>query len=210
MTRRIENDRTELVRSIVYRTLGRSLCYPAPEGASALATVDLPQILDEAPLLSPLTVPALGMLEGQLRATSSSALLTQYLAAFGNETKSCSLLERDFLSLTSTELAALASFREKVDVVAFPQLPPDHIVSELALMQALSFSEAGAILSHEPSRARSTRSRELAFMENHLGPWAPLFAERLHRCIGSGFYAIVASLVDSFVSADFARLKASA
>ncbi len=82
MTRRIEYDRTELVRSIVYRTLGRSLCHPAPEVASALATVDLPQVLDEALLLPPLTLPALGILEGQLRAKSSAVLVTEYIAAF--------------------------------------------------------------------------------------------------------------------------------
>lgn len=122
--------------------LDRSLYYPTPEVVSALGTVDLPQVLDEALLLPPLTVPAFGRLEGQLRAKSSAVLVTEYIAAFERGIQDRSLLEGEFVTLDEIEVGVVAAYYEEFDVVDFLRLPPDHVVSELALIQALSFFEA--------------------------------------------------------------------
>ncbi len=75
-------------------------------------------------------------------------------------------------------------------------------------MQFLTFKEGYALLNHGPARARLCRQTQRTFMQDHLGRWALQFAKGLAERAGGGYFARVASLVESFVSAEIGFLRA--
>ena len=85
---------------------------------------------------------------------------------------------------------------------------PDHISVELEFMHVLTYKEAYALLHHGPTKARLCRRAQRQFMKDHLGRWAPLFAQRLQEKAGGGYFGSVAALLEAVISAEVRLLRA--
>lgn len=79
---------------------------------------------------------------------------------------------------------------------------PDHLLTELAFMHYLCFLEAGAQRGLD-DLCRGQRD----FLMNHLGAWAPRFADALAQQNDTGPYAALGKLLDDVVEADLKYLR---
>lgn len=70
---------------------------------------------------------------------------------------------------------------------------PDHLAHELALLSFLCGAEADAHADGLAGMAGTARTRQAAFLADHLLWWLPLFAHAVARH-GDGFYAALAAL----------------
>lgn len=80
----------------------------------------------------------------------------------------------------------------------------DHISPELEFMAFLTLKEV-----HDPARAPECRESEKQFLSEHLGRWAPAFAEKL-RTLGTSrnAYALAARALEAFLREEFQELEA--
>lgn len=81
----------------------------------------------------------------------------------------------------------------------------DHIATELEFMYFLCYKEAFARVSGSLDGAQRCREGQRHFLERHLGPWAPLFVQRL-RGHAEGFYADLAALAAAWLAQELKRL----
>lgn len=82
----------------------------------------------------------------------------------------------------------------------------DHVSCECEFASFLAWKEAYALeTGDEETRAATTRAT-LLFLRDHLGRFAPVFARRLARADGEGFYATLGRLLLAVVEADCHRL----
>ena len=79
---------------------------------------------------------------------------------------------------------------------------PDHIAIELEFMHYLIFKGIEALEASDPARARDYLARQEQFLQDHLGAWAPLFAEAVEKGATSGFYRHLADATRIFVIKD--------
>ncbi len=79
----------------------------------------------------------------------------------------------------------------------------DHISVELEFMQFLCRKEAYALEHrHEAAQRAQCREAQRKFLDQHLGTWAPGFAQRLARVAEGGLYGALAELLGAFLSAE--------
>lgn len=80
---------------------------------------------------------------------------------------------------------------------------PDHLLLELEFMHYLAFLETAAAGSRD-----DLRRAQYDFLERHLARWTGTFAARVAAQQTEGPYAALAGLLDAYVQADLAWLRA--
>ena len=85
--------------------------------------------------------------------------------------------------------------------------PEDHIALELEFMKVLCERTARAIGEGDDEGARALVKTQLAFLTDHLMPWAPRFLGDVPRFAGTDFYVAFARLADAFLADDLELLE---
>lgn len=78
----------------------------------------------------------------------------------------------------------------------------DHAAVELEFLALLCDREAVFWESGAPKSARSLRSKQRTFVDDHLSRWLPEFNHRLKNRAGDTFYGLLAGLCDEWMSLD--------
>lgn len=115
------------------------------------------------------------------------------------------------LELTRTfELADVAGFYRAFGVKVRPGSErADHIITELEFMNLLAVKEAIALQEEgDGEHAEVCRDASRAFLEDHLGRWAPRLGERLVDASVHPVYRATGRLLASFVAFDAAQIVA--
>ena len=102
--------------------------------------------------------------------------------------------------IVSDVAAFYAAFGVQVSAVAHER--PDYIGVELDFMRLLASKETYAAARGDRRHVRLCRTAQARFFEEHLGRWAPMFAENLGRVVDSLFYQAAADLLLQFVAAE--------
>jgi hypothetical protein len=139
--------------------------------------------------------------------TTCQAMLVEY-TRFAGVPLLCPHYEADLIGgdsfravhLVSDVAAFYAAFGVEVSAVAHER--PDYIGVELDFMRLLASKEAYAAARGDRRRVRLSRAAQARFFEEHLGRWAPMFAENLGRVVDSRFYQAAAHLLLQFVAAE--------
>jgi putative dimethyl sulfoxide reductase chaperone len=106
------------------------------------------------------------------------------------------------------ELGDLSGFAQAFGLVLRPDVHEriDHVSCECEFASFLAWKEAYALETGDvEARAATTRATVL-FLRDHLGRFAPVFARRLVRADGEGFYATLGQLLLAAVEADCRHL----
>jgi TorA maturation chaperone TorD len=83
---------------------------------------------------------------------------------------------------------------------------PDHVSCECEFLSFLALKEAYALSHEENSMLEQTRKANRLFLRDHLGRFAPAFAQRLTREDQEGFYGALGNLCTRFIAGECARL----
>lgn len=78
-------------------------------------------------------------------------------------------------------------------------LLPDHLATELEVMQHLTEAEAGLLAAGGEAAALPARARQEQFLNDHLLKWAPAYLGTIERNAVQPFYAKLAALAASFL-----------
>lgn len=108
----------------------------------------------------------------------------------------------------SQEMADINGFYRAfgLDLGGLTRERPDHLAAELEFMHVLAIKEASAINDGHAEHAAVCVDAQRAFLKDHLGRWAGLFAQALAQTAGPGPYAALAQFTAAFVEADAKRL----
>jgi TorA maturation chaperone TorD len=85
----------------------------------------------------------------------------------------------------------------------------DHVGAECEFAAALALREAHALATGSDEALAVTRAAAAAFLDDHLGRWAPSFAEALGREAGTPVYRAAAALLSAWLVAETARVGVS-
>lgn len=139
--------------------------------------------------------------------TTREAMLVEY-TRFAGVPLLCPHYEADLIGgdsfravhIVSDVAAFYAAFGVQVSAVAHER--PDYIGVELDFMRLLASKETYAAARGDRRHVRLCRTAQARFFEEHLGRWAPMFAENLGRVVDSLFYQAAADLLLQFVAAE--------
>lgn len=110
-------------------------------------------------------------------------------------------LEGERRLMEPSTLAVMEEYREAGLLVSEElHQPPDHIASELELLYFLIFQ-------HLESGEEAYLTRQLRFLDRHLGRWCAPFCERIQNAAVHPFYDALATLTERFVGLDHAWLR---
>lgn len=84
--------------------------------------------------------------------------------------------------------------------------PQDHLGVELRFMSLLCYREMEAWQEGDPVEAGAVRSRQEAFLQDHLLAWLPGFSERVAEYAKMGFYPALMQLVEAFCRQEMTAL----
>lgn len=139
---------------------------------------------------------------------SLDALREGYEAVFGHTvSKQCPPYETEYTNMhlfqQSDYLADLAGFYRAfgVEVKAGTERL-DHLAIQLEFLHLAAFKEAHALERGDAEGAEVCREAQAAFIEDHLGRWAGVFAKRLERKDPQGPYAAAARMLSDFIAAE--------
>ena len=202
-----------LSRSALYQMLSQALAYPSKEAVAALQEVDLPLAQQAAANLSAAVAPLLAALQEQLAAMSVTELQAEHRRIFSHSVSpDCPPCETFYTAhhifQETNDLSDIGGFFRAFGLEMGDKERLDHISVELEFMHFLTYKEAYALEHHGRAKARLCREAQLKFMQDHLGRWAPQFARRLGQKAGGGSFGCVASLLETFVSAEIEFLGA--
>ena len=87
--------------------------------------------------------------------------------------------------------------------------PLDHLATELRFLALCCYEEAEAWKREDRTAALAWLDRESAFLNDHLGAWAPDYCQQLAQRAAGSYYAIVARLIARACALDLENLKAT-
>jgi DMSO reductase family type II enzyme chaperone len=198
-----------LARAAVYRVLADAFAYPTAAGLARLS--QRARTASAQPTLGAGVRGALTALAEVAAATDAATLGGEYTFLFDRQVR-CAPYESAYgtapqLAGKPALLADLAGFYH-----AFGLAPgsreaelEDHIAAECEFMSALALKEAwahgaGAAEGVDVARAASAR-----FLAEHLGRWAPRFADELQAASPLPYYAAAGDLLRLWVAEEAAR-----
>ncbi len=202
-----------LARSAVYQLLSQAAVYPSREAMASLQETELPQAQQAAAHLPAPVVPHVTALAEQLESADAAQLQAEHRRIFSHILSlDCPPCETFYTAphifQETQELSDIAGFFRAFGLELAERERPDHISVELEFMHFLTYKEAYALLHHGPARARLCREVQRKFMQDHLGRWALQFAQRLEKKAGGGYFGCLASLTETFLSAEVGFLRA--
>lgn len=200
-----------LARSRFYQLLSVAFLYPGEELFPLLKTrvEEVGSLFDGEEGLGG-ALQALATLLGGL---SPEALEADYRRIFGHAiSQECPPYETEYGSAhvfqQAQTLADIAGFYRAfgLEMSDLAKERPDHISVELEYMSFLAFKEAYALEHHGAGQVEVCREAQRAFLGEHLGRWALLFAKLLGKKAESGFYQYLAFLTEGFLAQEHRRL----
>ena len=196
-----------LHRAAIYRVLSLAFAYPTPARLQAITEAANLSAASAAPAVAP----ALHRLATASRAAEIGTLASEHVALFQRQLR-CPPYEGAYgppqMAGKAALLADVAGFYTAFGLEPAAGQPEaeDHIGAELEFMSALALKEAWALSGDEAAGLEVTRAAQRAFVADHLGRWAPAFAEQLAAEGAPGFLPAAAALLDVWVAAECARL----
>lgn len=193
-----------LWRADMYRLLAVALVAPAADQRHHLAV-----LIDDLASLAP-------VFAGPFR----EPLQAVHNALPGDDAKHTAEYSRLFLTATACPAAEgsyhladrgailgdVAAFYSAFRVTHAPHHgPPDTITAQLWFMHYLALKQVHAHLADASEGFAITRAAERSFLRDHLGRWAPRFAERLRDTTVIPFYRHVAELLAVWIRAECVR-----
>lgn len=215
--------RIDRLRPRVYGLLALGFRRVTPQHLEVLAGQGTRRVLSGAAELLPGSV-----LEGwdrhlrrfsqEVAARGSAALarelLTEYCRLFlGPEGLLCPPYGSVYLDggavMGPSTLDALRRYRnEGLKPTSSWREPPDHVCLELAFLACLSEKYSRAVTAMEHAEARRLLLVQREFLRDHLGRWAPRFAERLRQTASSQLYLFLGAFLPMWLSFDEELLRA--
>jgi DMSO reductase family type II enzyme chaperone len=195
-----------LRRASVYRLLALAFAYPTSPRMAAVATASGESGGPAGAELARLAEAAGG--------ADVAMLAGEHVALFQREVR-CPPYEGAYgppqMAGKAVLLADVAGFYRAFALEPAEGQPEveDHVCAELEFMSVLAFKEAWALAESLGEALEVTRDAQRAFLGEHLGRWAPAFAERLAAAATSGFYPIAAAALRSWLDTEHARLGVS-
>jgi TorA maturation chaperone TorD len=120
-------------------------------------------------------------------------------------------MEKTRTLMGDSTMDTLSRYRDLgVDLDEHFKEAPDHICAELEFMCLLVYKELTGIRSGDPGRAEQMLAHQLAFLDDHLNRWIPLFTERVEAHAHTRFYKELARATTVFVAEDRHYLAAIA
>ncbi len=198
--------RKMLGRGALYDVLALAFSYPDDDTVAELrAGIDA---LREGDLMAPFgDALALEALAAALEQVEPPALAATYNLYFAGEVP-CSLNETEY------EADGFAKARRLADIAGFYHAfglqvpdtrpaPADSLATEMEFMSHTVMRQAYAALHGWDEQRQICEDAQRAFLEDHLGRWAPLFSRTLFDLVeGDGFYAAAAALCEQFITAE--------
>jgi putative dimethyl sulfoxide reductase chaperone len=201
-----------LRRAGIYRVLGGAFAYPTAERIAELARATA-TIAVSAPAGA--LRDALAEFSAAAYGTDADGAGTEYVFLFDRQAR-CPAHEGAWgdagaMAGRVARLADIAGFYRAFGLEPAGAQPEseDHIVPELEFLSALALKEARAASAGETERAEITRDAATKFLTDHLGRWAPVFAETLASSTALPYYAAAATLLREWLGADVAALGAT-
>lgn len=112
-------------------------------------------------------------------------------------------MEKNRTLMGDSTMDALSRYRDLgVDLDREFKEAPDHICAELEFMCLLVYNELTGIRSGDPGQAELMLAHQLAFLDDHLSRWIPLFADRVAVHAHSLFYKDLARATTIFIAED--------
>jgi DMSO reductase family type II enzyme chaperone len=210
---------TALARGVLYTALALGFRPPSEEtvarltdGEAVAALVEAAARLEEAS--PPVERPLGSHLAALARPGRSLAdLAASYRRLFGHTARGeVPAYETEYgaeaLFQQPQELGDLAGFAQAFGLVLRPDVREriDHVSCECEFASFLAWKEAYALESADEEARMATRRATVLFLRDHLGRFAPVFARRLARADGEGFYAALGGLLLAAVESDCRRL----
>lgn len=195
-----------LKRAAVYRLLALAFAYPAAPRLESVATAAW-----EAAVTAPADLRvALRRLADAAAGADATSLAGEHVALFQRQVR-CPPYEGAYgppqMGGKAALLADVAGFYRAFALEPAEGQPEveDHVCAELEFMSALALKEAWAVAESHAQGLATTRDAARAFLRDHLGRWAPVFAERL-AAAAAGFYPAAAAALKSWLEAECAHL----
>lgn len=192
-----------LLRAEGYRLLSAAFGYPDVE--------ELACLFDEAETAARSAQQSeLASMAGRLLSAVTPDLTGEYNRLFA-QAVAVSPYETSYVAADKgVQLGRLAALMEAFGVRSRgdEHESPDHIGSELEFMAFLCLKEAShrTETSDEGHAAyESVRCVQELFLQEHLGVWAEVFADRLKRATRHPFYSLLAELLPAWLQHDLAR-----
>lgn len=196
-----------LHRAAMYRVCGAALGYPEPGRLAHVAAL-AERVVDAADAA---LRPRVAALAAAARGTDAGAAAAEYVALFDGAAR-CVPCEGAYgpprMAGKAAQLADIAGFYRAFGLEAASDHPEveDHAATELEFMSVLALKEAWALAEGHFEHADITHDAAVAFLADHLGRWAPLFAEALTGATTLAYYRAVAALLGAWLAADTAAL----
>ena len=163
-----------MARSQIYRFLARAFDYPAARRKGLYYFAEALPWFRELPSEKLENLAALIIQSTQ--ALDLESLQQEYVRLFDYRPV-CPIQESSYMNnSTMTDLInSLVEFYSKSGLSCGNTMPPDHLVTELELMQYLCFQE---FVDCEKNPVK-WRELQIEFLASHLATWVPAFASRL-------------------------------
>lgn len=84
---------------------------------------------------------------------------------------------------------------------------PDHVATELEIMQKLSTKEGELWSGGEEKKAKEVREAEKLFLEKHLARWFPQFSAKIEVSARQPLYSQLTGLANQFIKMDKEELQ---
>lgn len=195
-------------RGVVYAFLSLALFYPDEGVVDGLGEAQGP--LHAA--LRRLHVPGIHLAADDLRkalATGDPADLPALHESLLGLPSGCVPYETEYdqahIFQKAQQLADVTAFYSAFGLELSPELKerPDHVCVELEFMHVLASKEAYARAhDHGADKVALCREAQHAFLESHLGAWAPSFGRRLAEVDPRGPYGAIGRFLESFLVAE--------
>lgn len=217
---------TTLARSRLYRRLAEALDYPTTEFAKAMrsgewtedvatAAALLPFLEDEEETLETACLEALSCLNERRPSLTLEALESDYIAAFGHAlSRECPPYETEYagehLFYQTQQLADIGGFYRAfgLDVADTAHERLDHIAVELEFLHLITAREAHALHTRDAENAHLCREAQRMFLQDHLGRWAPYFAELVASVVPETSTRLFVDVLKWFIAFETQYLKA--
>jgi TorA maturation chaperone TorD len=203
-----------LSRAGLARLLARAFTYPTPDVVAELA-----QLADQMAMApgAPESLRAgVARFAIAAREADPAPLADEYGFLFDRQVR-CPPYEGAYGPLAPMAAGKAAALADIAGFYAAFGLQPaearadaeDHLAAELEFMSALALKEAyAAAEGHEEGRT-VTRDAARAFLTDHLGRWAEMFADRLRQATPLPYYTAAAELLAAWVRHETEALGAT-
>jgi DMSO reductase family type II enzyme chaperone len=189
-------------RAVLYRLCATALGYPAPGHLAEVTRLAHAAQGAQGPLVS-----RLAALASAAASAHESQVGAEYVLLFDGAAR-CAPYEGAYgppqMAGKAAQLADIAGFYRAFGLESTGVQPDveDHIAAELEFMSALALKEAWAVAEGHHEHADVSREASAAFLNDHLGRWAPAFAERLNDVSQVDYYRAVTGVLQPWIVAD--------